>query len=243
MDEHAKNLLASREIFHGFLSGQSGKPVTKAEQTMKQEQSSQSGAAPSTPSPPNLHQYFSSQFIFGWGTLVPQNNFSRPNDIFRGQVVVDKTIGGLYYDLHDNQDANVPWLFSTTIISSPNASTGEIIGYANYMNGRCWNLGVTIDPQVPIRIPADATFGGYYTAYGKKVSLWSFSYTTTFAVVNAQIAVSVADNSIVFINLDGDVAVGVAQSYIVLVAFNPKRPNPIAFRPPAGQCPDLFPPP
>jgi len=134
----------------------------------------------------------------------------------------------------------VPWLFTTSIISSPNATTGHITGYAYLIDGRCWNLGTTIDPGIPIQIPPGATFMGYFTAYGKKVSLWQFSASTEYGPVNAQMAVNVADSTISFINVNGDVALGVAEGYFVFQNFTAKRPSPNSFNAPRGTCRSLF---
>jgi len=188
------------------------------------------------PTPPKLHQYFSSDYILGWGLIEEKNDWKHPNDIFRGHVVVDKTVGGLYLEVSDNQNANVPWTFQTSFISHP-FSSSNITGYMFLENGRCWSSQyVVVDPNFPLQIPADASYGGSHKIGNAVVELWSFPFTVQFAPVDVTVAVDVKDSSIVFLNLVASYAGAEGNSYFAFSGFNSTRPSQRNYAVPPGPC-------
>jgi len=189
------------------------------------------------PTPPTLHQFFSSQYVLGYGAITQANKWVQPNNIFKGQLYVDKISGGFYWSILDNQDANVPWTFSTTFITTP--TPNAVNGYQFLQNGRCWTLGFADNPDIPISIPADATFVGKFTVDGTPVQIWEFPYSSTYGNAKVQIAVVVPDNTILFINIGVEAFLYEAGTYFYFQNFNTSKPDPSTYQTPPGPCPDL----
>jgi hypothetical protein len=153
-------------------------------------------------------------------------------------MAVDKELGGFYYTLHDNQDANVPWLFSTSFVSSPTPI--NVTGYQFLTNGRCWNIGAAVNPNFPLRIPADAAYIGDFTAYGKDIQIWQFLWDGSEFDGQVQVAVVKTDLTILFMNGVGSIYGYEPTAYLFFETFNTTRPEAKYFARPPGPCPSVW---
>jgi len=194
-------------------------------------------ATPGAPSPPLLHQYFQSDYTLGYGALVEINGWAEPNSLFTGHMAIDKETGGFFVNIDDDQDADVPFLFSTNIVGNP-ADPKTTAGYMYLHPGRCWVSPYRlINPDFPLSIPSDATYLGEKVIYGQKATVWQFEdevyqgFYGTFAI-----AVASSDNTLLFITA-GSNNYGV-ESYLVFKNFNNTRPDPDTYAVPVGYCYD-----
>jgi len=196
-----------------------------------------SSSPPPPPSPPQLHQYFLSDYEVGYGVLDETNGFKPPNSLFRGQMVVDKVTGGFFINLADNQAADVPFMFSTSVIVHPTDDRGDVTGYLYLRPGRCWlTTYPLVNPDFPLQIPNDATFMGSKTIYGQQATWWQFDGTFQGYDAVVQIAVATADNSILFIYLDPQFDAFPLGSYLIFNNFNSSKPDPATYGVPPGYC-------
>jgi len=193
-------------------------------------------SSPRAPTPPTLHQFFSSDYVLGWGIIEAKSNWVPPNDIFRGHIAFDKTRGGLYMEISDNQDADVPWTFQTSFISHP-YSVNNVTGFMFLENGRCWSAPYTVvNPSFPLKIPDDAVYGGQHTVWNSIVELWSFPYTVEYISVEVTVAVVVKDLTISFINLVADYSGSSGNTYFTFQKFNTTQPSVRNYAVPPGPC-------
>jgi len=189
------------------------------------------------PVPPTLHQYFQSDYSLGYGALLEKNMWAEPNSVIKGHMTIDKETGGFFVNIDDDQDANVPFIFSTNIIGNPK-SPKNVAGYMFLHPGRCWiSPYPLINPDFPLSIPSDATYLGEKVIYGQTATLWQFTdevyggYSGTF-----EIAVASADKTLLFITGGSDIY-GIG-SYLVFKNFNNTRPDPDTYAAPVGYCYD-----
>jgi len=196
------------------------------------------------PTPPLIHNYFSADYEIGAGYLVQKNNWMG-NPYFKGFIAFDKEKRGVYFNMHEDQDENVPFQFMTSVIASPNAET-PVTNYTSdyvYLSpGRCWELPPSqylVD--IPLHIPSDASYNGTATINGKSVQFWTFSQTEYGYSGEARVAVESTDvtneAAVVFVNLfdpfSSDQNTGI---YFKFKKFDPSRPKPAMYAPPPPPC-------
>jgi len=189
------------------------------------------------PTPPALHQYFSSDYQIGYGTLIEKEGWKPRLGFFRGQAVVDKESGGLYLNIADDQEADVPFSFTTSVIIHPNDDK-TVDGFWTLRPNRCWITPYPVaNPDFPLQIPPTAKFLGNKVIYGKQATVWEFTGTFEGYDGEIQIAVASDDSTILFINLspniDPDLLLG---SYVIFANFNASKPDASNYGIPAGQC-------
>jgi len=224
------SLYTSKTGFLGMLLGNvQHKPATQVTHHKR-------ASAQNPPTPPVLHQYFQSDYEIGYGELLESNGYLPPNSLFQGNMAVDKLTGGFYINIDDDQDNDVPWLFSTSVILNPQAN-GISAGYWYLRPGRCWLTDYPlVNPDFPIEIPANATFVGKKTIYGKDATIWEFDGSFEGYDAAVQICVNNADNTIIFITLSPDFENLPLGTYLIFRNFNASKPDPATYGVPPGHC-------
>jgi len=149
---------------------------------------------------------------------------------------VDKESGGFFVNIADNQAEDVPFLFSSNVIIHPTAN-GGVTPYMYLRPGRCWvTLYPLVNPDFPIEIPPNATFVGYKTVYGEPATLWTYDGSFEGYDAEVQVAVATADNSILFIFLNGNLEGFPLGTYLIFNNFNASKPDPATYGVPSGAC-------
>jgi len=230
-----KQLVTAYTAQSGFMGILQGNFQQKKQNKIAEQDPEQVPAPAPGPVPPSLHQFFQSDYEIGYGELKAADGFKPPNSLFRGNMAVDKVSGGFYVNIDDNQDADVPFLFSTNVILHPNP-TG-VVGYWFLRPGRCWLTAFPIvNPDFPIQIPPNATLVGSYKIYGNEATLWEFDGSLEGYGAAIQIAVSSADNKILFITLSPDYQDLPLGTYLIFSNFNASQPDPATYGVPPGHC-------
>jgi len=203
------------------------------------------------PLPPLIHNYFSADYELGAGLLSKSNNW-QGNPYFKGFIAFDQQKRGLYLNMHEDQDSDVPYQFSTSLITTPFSQTPDTnitFDFIYLSPGRCWELGAAaFFIQIPLHIPETAQYNGSVTIDGKIVDLWVF--IETLYIYEGEIRVGVDASTyddeegvaVVFVNIFSPLY-PVTGIYFKFRNFNPARPDPSMYAAPPPPCPYFIPPP
>jgi len=195
------------------------------------------------PTPPVIHNYFTTDYEMGAGYLHQGNNW-KGNAFNRGFLGFDSDTKGMYLNIHEDQDSDVPYQLMTNLIATPNANTpvnGQSTDYVYLSPGRCWHLGDTAYIlDIPLTIPPDAQYNGTVTIDGKSVQMWTFESVEYGYEGEARIGVTAIsaehDYAVVFVNVYQPYESPPTGIYFKFRNFDPSKPKPSIYAAPPPPC-------